>query len=96
MESQESDPENEDLGGQRGGGRAEAAFDERPLPSQSQGTQDIPATQIPDITSLPTLEEAHNTYIPTHKWPPKSVRPELSRMLTSMWQRIADSPGTLL
>ena len=31
----------------------------------SQGTQNVSATQLPDITSLPSLEEAHNTYIPT-------------------------------
>ena len=40
----------------------------------------------------PTLEEAHSTYIPTHKWPPKSVRPELSRTLTSLWQSLASHP----
>ena len=61
--------------------------------SQGQGTQSIPPTQLPDITSLPSLEEAHNTYIPTHKWPPKSVRPELTRTLTSLWQRLASNPG---
>ena len=33
----------------------------------SQGTQ--PNLPIPDF--LPTLEEAHQTHIPTHKWPPK-------------------------
>ena len=59
----------------------------------SQGTQNVPATQLPDITSLPSLEEAQNTYIPTHKWPPKSVRPELTRTLTSLWQRLASNPG---
>ena len=42
---------------------------------------------------MPALEEAHNQYIPTHKWPPKSVRPELARMLTSLWQRLAENPG---
>ena len=83
----------EGSGRQRGGGGADGAFDGRPLPSQSQGTQGIPQTQIPEIASLPTLEEAHNTYIPTHKWPPKSVRPELARMLTSLWQRLAENPG---
>ena len=58
----------------------------------TQGTQAIPATQLPDLNTLPTLEEAHSTYIPTHKWPPKSVRPELSRTLTSLWQRLASHP----
>ena len=48
----------------------------------TQGTQAIPATQLPDLNTLPSLEEAHSTYIPTHKWPPKSVRPELARTLT--------------
>ena len=33
------------------------------------------------------------TYIPTHKWPPKSVRPELARCISSLWQRIAASPA---
>ena len=74
---------NVDPGGQRGGGSAEAAFDELPLPSQ--GTQVVSQTQVPEIASLPALEEAHNQFIPTHKWPPKSVRPELARMLTSLW-----------
>ena len=50
----------------------------------TQGTQAIPATQVPDLNTLPTLEEAHSTYIPTHKWPPKCVRPELARCLTSL------------
>ena len=36
-------------GRQRGGGRAEAAFDERPLPSQSQGTRDI--DQVDNVES---------------------------------------------
>ena len=59
----------------------------------TQGTQAIPATQLPDPNTLPTLEEAHSTYIPTHKWPPKCVRPELARCLSSLWQRIAASPS---
>ena len=81
---------NVDPGGQRGGGSAEAAFDELPLPSQ--GTQVVSQTQVPEVASLPALEEAHNQFIPTHKWPPKSVRPELSRTLTSLWQMLASSP----
>ena len=84
---------DEGPGGQRGGGGADAAFDGRPLPSQSQGTQDVPSTQLPDVSSLPSLEEAHTTYIPTHKWPPKAVRPELSRALTSLWQKMASNPN---
>ena len=39
----------------------------------TQGTQAIPATQLPDLNTLPTLEEAHSTYIPTHKRPPKKI-----------------------
>ena len=78
------------LEGQRGGGSAEAACDELPLPSQ--GTQVVSQTQLPDLNTLPTLEEAHSTYIPTHKWPPKAVRPELSRTLTSLWQKMANNP----
>ena len=58
----------------------------------SQGTQNFPATQIPPAASLPTMQEAHSTYIPTHKWPPKSVRPEFARALTSLWTRMATSP----
>ena len=65
-------------------------------PSQTQGTQNIAPTQLPDAASLPTLDEAHSTYIPTHKWPPKSVRPELARTLTSLLQRLASSPGNLV
>ena len=83
---------------QRGGGSAEAASDELPRPSHvaaeegTQGTQVIPATQLPDPNTLPSFEEAHSTYIPTHKWPPKAVRPELSRTLTSLWQKMANNP----
>ena len=58
----------------------------------TQGTQAIPTTQLPDLNTLPTLEEAHSTYIPTHKWPPKSVRPEFTRTLTALWLRLASSP----
>ena len=39
----------------------------------TQGTQAIPATQLPDLNTLPTLEKAHSTYIPTHKRPPKKI-----------------------
>ena len=39
----------------------------------TQGTQAIPATQLPDLNTLPTLEEAHSTYIPPPKWPPKKI-----------------------
>ena len=76
-------------------GRLHDGIGQPPIPGSpgagdvgSQGTQNVPATQLPDITSLPSLEEAHNTYIPTHKWPPKSVRPELARTPTSLWQRL--------
>ena len=37
----------------------------------TQGTQAIPATQLPDLNTLPTLEEAHSTYIPTQRGRPK-------------------------
>ena len=59
----------------------------------SQGTQPHTVTQAPDAASLPSLQEAHGTYIPTHKWPPKSTRPEYIRALTSLWQRLASNPG---
>lgn len=60
----------------------------------SQGTQhpqELPP--IPEAATLPTLEEAHYTYIPTHKWPPKAVRAEYTRVLSALWQRLADHMG---
>ena len=49
---------------------------------------------LPDgAADLPTLEEAHCTYIPTHKWPPKAVRSEFTRVVTSLWQQVAEIPG---
>lgn len=59
----------------------------------SQGTQADPGPQLPEAASLPTLQEAHSTYIPTHKWPPKACRTEFTRALTSLWQSLAANPA---
>ena len=40
--------------------------------SVSQGTQPPTQPNLPIPNFLPTLEEAHQTHIPTHKWPPNS------------------------
>ena len=59
----------------------------------TQGTQVDPGPHIPEAASLPTLQEAHSTYIPTHKWPPKACCPEFTRALTSLWQSLAANPA---
>ena len=40
--------------------------------------------------ALPTLEAVHITHIPTHKFPPRAVRGELARALTTLWGQMAD------
>ena len=69
-------------GGQAGGSQNEPT---QPPSPNSQDTDPVPA-------DLPTLEEAHSTHIPTHKYPPKAVRAEFSRVLGALWNRMADSP----
>ena len=62
-------------------------------PSQQESQ---PATQAtlphPQPAFLPSLDEAHSTYIPSHKWPPKSVRPEYTRVLTSLLSHLSEQP----
>ena len=43
----------------------------------------------------PSFLEATEAYIPTHKYPPKSIRPEFSGCLSDVWQKLADHPGDL-
>ena len=75
----------------------------RQAPQSPQGANDgasqqatQPDTQasapLPQPAFLPTLEEAHSTYIPSHKWPPKAVRPEFTRNLTSIWHHLSEHP----
>lgn len=71
-------------GGQGGGNAAQHV---------TQSTQPLRATQLPLPGALPSLQEAHSTYIPTHKWPPKAVRPQFTRILTSLWNRLASNPA---
>ena len=71
-------------GGQGGGDAAQQV---------TQSTQPLRATQLPLPGALPSLQEAHSTYIPTHKWPPKAVRPQFTRVLTSLWNRLASNPA---
>lgn len=40
--------------------------------------------------ALPTLEAVHTTYIATHKFPPRAMRGELARALTTLWGQMAD------
>ena len=42
---------------------------------------------------LPTLEELHNTAIPTHKWPPKQCRADFTREAGALWDKVASNPG---
>ena len=69
----------------RGGASQSQPGSTQPPSPNSQDTVPVPA-------DLPTLEEAHSTHIPTHKFPPKSVRAEFSRVLGALWNRMADSP----
>ena len=39
------------------------------------------------------MEVAHTTYIPTHKYPPKSTRAEFSRQQSAVWEQLAANPG---
>ena len=48
--------------------------------------------QIPPVP-LPTFQEALETYVPTHKYPPKAVRADFSRTIADLWQQLADNPG---
>ena len=58
--------------------------------SQSQDTTpDFPP--IPE--GFPSLETAHTTSIPTHKFPPKAARAEFSRQMTAVWERLARNPN---
>ena len=57
-----------------------------------RGEEGLEPGVLPEAASLPTLQEAHSTYIPTHKWPPKAARPEFTRAIISLWQRIAANP----
>ena len=61
-------------------------------PAQGDGSQE----ELPPTPSdLPTLEEAHRTYIPTHQYPPRSTRGEYSRVLATLWNRLAGNPESV-
>ena len=56
------------------------------------GTQ-VPTQQpLLDLHDLPTLEEAFNHHIPTHKYPAKGARAEYGRECASIWGRMAEFP----
>ena len=38
------------------------------------------------------MEVAHTTYIPTHKYPPKSTRAEFSRQQSAIWEQLSTNP----
>ena len=44
---------------------------------------------LPQWPALPDLKTVHSTYIPTHKWPPKAARGELTRELGTLWSKLA-------
>ena len=60
-----------------------------PRAPASQQQVAAPGQQFP----LPTFQEALETYIPTHKFPPKAVRADFSRSIADLWQQLADNPG---
>ena len=45
--------------------------------------------------TLPSLETAHTTQIPTHKWPPKASRVDFSRELADLWDRLANNMDSI-
>ena len=71
-------------GSQAGASQSQPGSTQPPSPN-SQDTVPVPA-------NLPIMEEAHSTHIPTHKFPPKSVRAKFSRVLGALWYRMADNP----
>ena len=57
--------------------------------SQSQGApNNLPGAGPP----LPSLDEIHTTFIPTHKWPPKAARAEFTRECSDLWGKLAQQP----
>ena len=53
------------------------------------GSQPAPQVQ-PAPAPLPSFQESSQTYIPTLKWPPRSVRADFTRTLADLWQQVAD------
>ena len=62
----------------------EVAVNSQPPPQQQAGLH-------PPVP-LPSFEEASQKYIPTLKWPPRSVRADFTRTLADLWQQVADKP----
>ena len=57
--------------------------------SQSQGApNNLPGAGPP----LPSPDEIHTTFIPTHKWPPKAARAEFTRECSDLWRKLAQQP----
>ena len=65
----------------------------QPHPGDSPQQQQSQQLVQQDQTALPSFLEATEAYIPTHRYPPKSIRPEFSRCLADVWQKLADNPG---
>ena len=61
-------------------------------PPESQGTQASQQLPLPNTGELPTLEEAHHTYIPTIIHIPKAARGEYTRVQTDLYVRLARVP----
>ena len=72
----------------------QAALAEEAEDNSQQAPQrplDPPLHQAP----LPSFQEASQTYIPTLKWPPRSVRADFTRTAADLWQQVADRPDDL-
>ena len=91
FEDLDVDAENEFWNGGDRDGRGEGVVHEE---EQVEGGE-AEAEALEDAILLPSLEEAHCTYVPTHKWPPKAVRSEFTRVATSLWQQVAENPGDI-
>ena len=77
--------------------RAEAAEEVIQIEPEGEevGSQ-VPTQQpLPDLHDLPTLEEAFNQHIPTHKYPAKGARAEYGRECASIWGRMAEFPDNM-
>ena len=78
----------QDVQGGQGGRQDVQGVDERRQEDQGAEQQ-----ADPPGPPLPTLEELHNTAIPTHKWPPKQCRADFTREAGALWDKVASNPG---
>ena len=86
------DPDEEETFWGTGGVQPAPILDDEVLADSQQAGSQV-GVQPPLGPPLPSFKQATELYIPTHKYPPKSVRPEFTRCLADIWQKIADAPG---